>query len=66
MIHHGDKDASCPVRWARAAVRGLKASNKDVTLHIYKGEGHNLMAGWSKAMNRSIEFFGKNWPAAGQ
>jgi len=66
MIHHGDKDASCPVRWARAATKGLKASGKDVTLHIYKGEGHNLMAGWSKAMDRSIEFFGKNWPAAGQ
>ena len=66
MVHHGDKDASCPVRWARAAVRGLKVSNKDVTLHIYKGEGHNLMAGWSKAMDRSIEFFGKNWPTAGQ
>ena len=61
MIHHGDKDESCPIRWARAAVKGLKASEKDVTLHIYRGEGHNLMAGWGKAMARSIDFMGRNW-----
>jgi dipeptidyl aminopeptidase/acylaminoacyl peptidase len=63
MIHHGDKDESCPIRWARAAAKGLKASGKEVTLHIYKGEGHNLAAGWPRAMARSIEFMAKNWPA---
>jgi len=62
MIHHGDKDESCPIRWARAATKGLKASGKEVTLHIYKGEGHNLAAGWPRAMARSIEFMAKNWP----
>lgn len=62
MIHHGDKDESCPVRWARAATKGLQGAGKDVTLHIYKGEGHNLMAGWGKAMARSIDFMGRNWP----
>jgi len=61
MIHHGDKDESCPIRWARAAAKGLKASGQDVTLHIYRGEGHNLMAGWGKAMARSIDFMGRNW-----
>jgi dipeptidyl aminopeptidase/acylaminoacyl peptidase len=61
MIHHGDKDASCPIRWARAASSGLKKAGKDVTLHIYRGEGHNLMAGWGKAMARSVEFFNQNW-----
>ena len=61
MIHHGDKDASCPVRWARAATKGLKSAGKAVTLHIYRGEGHNLMAGWPKAMARSVEFFNENW-----
>jgi len=65
MIHHGDKDKSCPIRWARAATKGLKAAGKDVTLHIYKGEGHNLAAGWTKAMDRSIEFMGQNWPTQG-
>lgn len=65
MIHHGDRDKSCPVRWARAATKGLKAAGKDVTLHIYKGEGHNLAAGWPKAMDRSIEFMGRNWPVEG-
>ena len=63
MIHHGDKDESCPVRWARAATKGLKGAGKVVTLHIYKGEGHNLMAGWGKAMARSIDFMGRNWPS---
>lgn len=62
MIHHGDKDESCPIRWARAATKGLKASGKEVTLHIYKGEGHNLAGGWPRAMARSIEFMAKNWP----
>ena len=66
MIHHGDKDENCPVRWARAAAKGLKASGKDVTLHIYRGEGHNLMAGWGRAMARSVDFMGKNWPIEGQ
>ena len=65
MIHHGDKDKSCPIRWARAASKGLKAAGKDVTLHIYKGEGHNLAAGWAVAMERSIEFMGRNWPTQG-
>lgn len=63
MIHHGDRDASCPVRWARAATKGIKSAGKDVTLHIYKGEGHNLMAGWGRAMARSVDFMAKNWPA---
>jgi dipeptidyl aminopeptidase/acylaminoacyl peptidase len=61
MIHHGDKDRSCPVRWARAATKGLKGAGKAVTLHIYRGEGHDLMAGWGKAMARSIDFFNQNW-----
>lgn len=68
MIHHGDRDKSCPVRWARAATKGLKAAGKDVILHIYMGEGHNLAAGWSTAMDRSIDFMGRFWPprAAGE
>lgn len=65
MIHHGDKDESCPIRWARAATKGLKAAGKDVTLHVYKGEGHNLAAGWAKAMERSIDFIGRFWPTQG-
>ena len=65
MIHHGDRDESCPIRWARAATKGLKRAGKDVTLHVYRGEGHNLMAGWARAMERSIEFMGSNWPAQG-
>ena len=65
MIHHGDRDESCPIRWARSATKGLKRAGKDVTLHVYRGEGHNLMAGWAKAMERSIEFMGSNWPAQG-
>ena len=66
MIHHGDKDESCPVRWARAAAKGLRSSGKEVTLHIYAGEGHNLMAGWGKAMVRSIDFMEKHWPTEGR
>ena len=65
MIHHGDRDKSCPIRWARAATKGLKNAGKDVTLHVYKGEGHNLAAGWAKAMDRSTEFMGRNWPIGG-
>jgi dipeptidyl aminopeptidase/acylaminoacyl peptidase len=61
MIHHGDKDQSCPVRWAKAAASGLKKAGKEVTLHIYRGEGHNLMAGWERAMGRSVEFLNQNW-----
>jgi dipeptidyl aminopeptidase/acylaminoacyl peptidase len=56
MIHHGVEDESCSIRWARSAVKGLKAAQKEVVFFEYPGEGHNLYGGWNKSMVRTVNF----------
>ena len=56
MIHHGVEDESCSIRWARSAVKGLKAAQKEVVFFEYPGEGHNLYGGWNKSMSRTVNF----------
>jgi uncharacterized protein len=56
MIHHGVEDESCSISWARSAVKGLKAAQKEVIFFEYPGEGHNLYGGWNKSMIRTANF----------
>ena len=56
MIHHGVEDKSCSISWARSAVKGLKAAQKEVIFFEYPGEGHNLYGGWNKSMIRTANF----------
>ena len=56
MIHHGVEDESCSISWARSAVKGLKAAQKEVVFFEYPGEGHNLYASWNKSMIRTVNF----------
>ena len=56
MIHHGVEDESCAISWARSAVKGLKAAQKEVVFYEYPGEGHNLYGGWNKSMIRKANF----------
>ena len=56
MIHHGVEDESCSISWARSAVKGLKAAQKEVVFFEYPGEGHNLYGGWNKSMSRTVNF----------
>jgi dipeptidyl aminopeptidase/acylaminoacyl peptidase len=56
MIHHGVEDESCSISWARSAVKGLKAAQKEVIFFEYPGEGHNLYGGWNKSMSRTVNF----------
>jgi uncharacterized protein len=56
MIHHGVEDESCAISWARSAVKGLKAAQKEVVFYEYPGEGHNLYGGWNKSMIRTANF----------
>ena len=56
MIHHGVEDKSCSISWARSAVQGLKAAQKEVVFFEYPGEGHNLYGGWNKSMSRTVNF----------
>ena len=56
MIHHGFEDKSWSISWARSAVKGLKAAQKEVVFFEYPGEGHNLYASWYKSMVRTVNF----------
>ena len=60
MIHHGTNDESCKVAWSERAASQMKALNKDVTLHIYKGEQHAFGPQWELSMQRSVKFFEKH------
>ena len=45
MLLHGDTDPVVPVDQARALAAELERHGRDVTLHVYEGEGH----GWGRA-----------------
>jgi dipeptidyl aminopeptidase/acylaminoacyl peptidase len=45
LLLHGDSDPVVPVDQARALAAELERHGRDVTLHVYEGEGH----GWGRA-----------------
>ncbi len=59
-IHQGLADDAVPVKWSDNLVTDLTKSGKDVTYFTYSGADHNLLPGWDKAMERSIDFYKKH------
>ena len=57
MVHHGLQDDTCPIDWARATVRTLRAADKDVTYLSYRGEGHTFEGQWRRSIERTADFF---------
>jgi len=57
QIHHGTADESVPIEWTRETVAALLEQRKDVRLFTYDGEGHQLYAGFDRAMQRTVSFF---------
>jgi dipeptidyl aminopeptidase/acylaminoacyl peptidase len=56
QMHHGDRDATCPPRWARETQDALEQADVDSELIRYPGEDHTFYAEWSKSMDASIAF----------
>ena len=56
QIHQGTLDESVPKKWTDELVKQLKADYL-----IYSGVDHNLVGGWSQAVQRSIDFWEKHW-----
>jgi dipeptidyl aminopeptidase/acylaminoacyl peptidase len=57
LIVHGDRDDTCPPRWARATYRALINDGVDARLVWYAGEGHAFGPRFYEAMARTVTFF---------
>lgn len=59
QLHHGTADASVPVKFSIDLESQMKAAKKDVELHTYESDDHNLSKNLSLALRRSVEYFDK-------
>ncbi|OGC50598.1 peptidase [candidate division WWE3 bacterium RIFCSPHIGHO2_01_FULL_40_23] len=59
QLHHGTADTSVPLRFSQKLEEDLKKVNKEVELHTYTGDDHNLSANLFTALDRSVKFFDK-------
>lgn len=57
LLQQGTKDESVPKSWSDEFNRKLELLGKDVTYEIYEGVDHNLLGGWSEAVEKDLEFF---------
>jgi uncharacterized protein len=57
QIHHGTADTSVPVAFSETLQKEVEAVGKSSELFIYEGDDHNLSQNFSRAMQRSVEFF---------
>jgi dipeptidyl aminopeptidase/acylaminoacyl peptidase len=60
LVHHGQVDKTCPLRWSRATVAAMKKAGVDVQFRIYAGEDHAFYAAWPLAMRRTTAFLRAN------
>jgi len=60
LVHHGDRDDTCPIAWSRATVRALEREGVDVTLRTYRGEGHTFEGQWRTSIERTAAFFDRH------
>ena len=56
QIHQGTLDEAVPRRWTDELVKRI-----EVDYRVYPGADHNLVGGWSQAVQRSIDFWEKHW-----
>jgi len=61
QLHHGDADTTVDSSASAAIAAELRAQGKDVTLHIYEGQGHALQgAAYDLYAQRTLEFFAEH------
>lgn len=58
-LHHGTSDDSVPLIFSQDLEKQMKKAGREVELHVYEGDDHNISASFNLAMQRSIEFFDK-------
>ncbi len=56
QFHHGERDGTCPPRWATATQKAMQTAGVDSDLLTYPGEDHTFYNQWSTSMDRSIAF----------
>lgn len=59
QLHHGTADTSVPVEFSESLAAQMEQVGKEVDLHIYSGDDHNISSNFSVAIRRSVEFFDK-------
>lgn len=58
MLHHGTADTTVDSSASVAIANGLRAANKNVTLHLYRGGGHTLEGQAANLyFSRTLAFF---------
>jgi dipeptidyl aminopeptidase/acylaminoacyl peptidase len=57
QLHHGTADSSVPVEFSQTLYAQMQEADKPAELYTYEGDGHNLSASFTIAMQRSIQFF---------
>ncbi len=57
QLHHGTADTSVPVAASETLFAQLEAGGHVAELFLYPGDDHNITAGFTAAMQRSIQFF---------
>lgn len=61
QIHQGDADAAVPQMWSDILVETLKKKGKDVEYFTYPGVNHNFDQDWDLVMQRTMDFYKKNF-----
>ncbi|HZY42197.1 MAG TPA: dienelactone hydrolase family protein, partial [Anaerolineae bacterium] len=59
QLHHGTADTSVPLAASQLLYQQMQAAGEPVEFYVYDGADHNLTAGFSLAMQRTIDFFDK-------
>ena len=56
-MHHGAADERVALRLSSDLMQAMRKAGWPVEFYRYHGDDHNLSKGFSRAMERSIEFF---------
>lgn len=56
LAHHGTRDASCPLPWARETQRLMRRAGVDSRLVTYEGEQHAFGPRWLDSMRTTVAF----------
>ena len=56
LMHHGTRDETCPLRWARATHRLLDEAGVRNRLALYEGEQHAFVPQWQASIERTVRF----------
>ena len=57
QLHHGTADDRVVLRLSTDLLLAMRKAGQPVELYSYHGDDHNLSIGFSRAMQRSIDFF---------